>query len=58
MGPRQVELGTLFYEFSIEDYVPKNYLEWTIDLLLIGPMRGLCWRRITAMVVGLRLILN
>jgi hypothetical protein len=26
MGPRQVAQGALFYEFSIEDHVPRDHI--------------------------------
>ena len=36
MGPRQVAQGALFYDFSIEDHVPKDHLlrriDWFVDL--------------------------
>ncbi len=31
MGPRQVAQGALFYEFSIEDYVPQDHVLRVID---------------------------
>ena len=41
MGPRQVAQGALFYEFSIEDYVPSDHLVRSIDRFVdLGDMRG------------------
>ena len=34
MGPRQVAQGALFYEFSIEDFVPQDHLMRRIDRFL------------------------
>ena len=31
MGPRQVEQGSLFYEFSLETHVPTDHLLRSID---------------------------
>ncbi len=31
MGPRQEAQGALFYEFSIEDHVPRDHLLRSID---------------------------
>ena len=31
MGPRQVEQGALFYEFSLETHVPTDHLLRSID---------------------------
>ena len=31
MGPKQVAQGALFYEFSIEDHVPRDHMLRTID---------------------------
>jgi transposase len=40
MGPRQVAQGALFYEFSIEDYVPSDHLVRSIDRFVdLGDMR-------------------
>ena len=51
MGPKQVAQGALFYEFSIEDHVPRDHILRTIDrrdmahaLVLSGQMLPLCWR--------------
>lgn len=32
MGPQQVEQGALFYEFSLDDHVPPDYLLRSVDL--------------------------
>ena len=34
MGPGQVARGALFYEFSIEDYLPSDHLLQSIDLFV------------------------
>lgn len=34
MGPRQVAQGALFYEFSIEEFVPQDHLMRGIDRFL------------------------
>jgi transposase len=31
MGPRQFEQGALFYEFSLDDHVPRDHLLRSID---------------------------
>ena len=31
MGPRQVEQGALFYEFSLDAHVPEDHLLRSID---------------------------
>ncbi len=31
MGPRQVDQGALFYEFSIDSHIPTDYLLRAID---------------------------
>jgi transposase len=41
MGPRQVSQGSLFYAFSIEDYVPSDHLLRKIDHFLdLSEIRG------------------
>jgi transposase len=40
MGPRQVAQGALFYEFSLEDHVPRDHLLRAIDRFVdLGDMR-------------------
>jgi transposase len=40
MGPRQVAQGSLFYEFSLEDHVPRDHLLRAIDRFVdLGDMR-------------------
>ncbi len=34
MGPRQVAQGALFYEFSIDEYVPNDHPVRAIDLFV------------------------
>ncbi len=31
LGPKQEAQGALFYEFSIDDHVPQDYLQRSID---------------------------
>ena len=41
MGPRQVEQGALFYEFSLDSHVPADHLLRSIDRfvdLTLGPL--------------------
>lgn len=44
MGPRQVEQGALFYEFSLETHVPTDHLLRSIDRFvdLTGLRQGSC----------------
>src|SRR5215212_9927970 len=43
MGPRQVEQGALFYNFSLEDHVPADHLLRSVDRFidLVGLRREL-----------------
>ena len=38
MGPRQVAQGALFYEFSIEDHVPRDHILRAIDRYVEAPL--------------------
>ena len=58
MGPRQVAQGALFYEFSIEEFVPQDHPMRGIDRFLdLTEVRPLLARFLVHMAV-LRLIQN
>ena len=41
MGPRQEAQAALFYEFSLEDHVPRDYLLRSIDRFVdLGGIRA------------------
>ena len=48
MGPRQVEQGVLFYNFSLAAHVPADHLLRSIDALSSCRNYAASWRRFTA----------
>ena len=58
MGPRQVEQGMLFYNFSLDAHVPADHLLRSIDRLSSCRNCAASWRRSTARWVAHRSIRN
>jgi len=56
MGPRQVEQGVLFYNFSLDAHVPADHLLRSIDALSSCRNYAASWRRFTARWVARRSI--
>ena len=48
MGPRQVEQGALFYNFSLDDHVPADHLLRSVDRFVDLAGCGVSWPRTTA----------
>ena len=48
MGPRQVEQGALFYNFSLDDHVPADNLLRSVDRFVDLAGGGVSWPRTTA----------
>ena len=57
MGPRQVAQGALFYEFSIEEFVPADHPLRRIDRFLDWRRSVRIWLPPTVLSVALRLTL-
>lgn len=55
MGPRQLKQGALFYEFSIEEFVPQDHPMQGNDRFLDLTNARLFWPCNTARTVAFRL---
>ena len=58
MGPRQVEQGALFYNFSLDAHVPADHLLRSIDRFVELRNCGASSRRSTARWVARRSLPN
>ena len=58
MGPRQIEQGVLFYNFSLDAHVPADHLlRWIDRFVELSELRGTS-RRSTARRVAPRSLLS